>query len=52
MEYFSEPFQISLLKNHILKDPIIDWFNIQDYINNKRFIKDTKSYYKDYIIKE
>lgn len=51
MEYFSEPFQISLLKNHILKDPIIDWFNIQSSINNK-YKKDNNSYYKDYIIKE
>jgi len=32
MEYFSIPFNISLLKNHILKDPIIDWFNIQEVL--------------------
>lgn len=51
MEYFSEPFDISLLKNHILKDPIVDWFNI---ISTKlyNFQKDKKSSYKDLILKE
>ena len=51
MEYFSKPFHINILKNHILKDPIIDWFNIQDYINHK-YIKDPISHYKKFIIKE
>ena len=34
MEYFSIPFDVSLLKNHILKDPIVDWFNIKEKEDN------------------
>lgn len=51
MEYFSQPFDINLLKNHILKDPIIDWYNI---ISTKldSFQKDKKSSYRDLILKE
>ena len=51
MEYFSQPFDINLLKNHILKDPIIDWYNI---ISTKLdgFQKDKKSSYRDLILKE
>jgi len=51
MEYFSQPFNISLLKNHILKDPIIDWFNIIS-TKNKLYQKDKISYYQDFILKE
>lgn len=51
MEYFSQPFNVNLLKNHILKDPIVDWFNI---ISTKlyNFKKDKNSNYKDLILKE
>ena len=53
MEYFSNPYQISILKNHILKDPLIDWFNIQEYIHKECLLeRDEKSYYKEFIIKE
>ena len=51
MEYFSEPFDINLLKNHILKDPIIDWFNIIS-TRNKTYQKDKVSYYQEFILKE
>lgn len=52
MEYFSIPFNISLLKNHILKDPIIDWFNIQEVLIKDSYKRDQNTYYKDFIIKE
>ena len=52
MEYFFDKINFFLLKNHILKDPLIDWFNIQEYLENPKYIKDTQSYYKRYIIKE
>ena len=52
MEYFSDPFHISVLKNHILKDPLSDWYNIQDFINNGKYVKDKHNHYKDYIIHE
>ena len=52
MEYFSEPFHISLLKNHILKDPINDWFNIQELMENNKYKRDSNSYYKKFILKE
>lgn len=51
MEYFSKPFNISLLKNHILKDPVIDWFIINSKINNS-YKKDKNTHYKDFILKE
>ena len=51
MEYFSQPFNINLLKNHILKDPIIDWFNIIS-IKFYNFTKDKKSNYRNLILKE
>ena len=52
MEYFSNPFNSSLLKNHILKDPIIDWFNIQENHKDNKYKKDNHSFYKTFIIKE
>jgi len=51
MEYFSTPFHISLLKNHILKDPIIDWFNIKGKLDDN-YKKDNNTIYKETIIKE
>ena len=51
MEYFSIPFDVSLLKNHILKDPIIDWFNIKEKEDNN-YKRDSDTFYKDFIIKE
>ena len=45
MEYFSKKIEFSLLKNHILKDPLCDWFEIQSYLHQK-FKKDDESYYK------
>ena len=52
MDYFDSPFNISLLKNHILKDPISDWFNIQESINNKKYKRDKDTFYKDFILNE
>tara|TARA_Y100001935_G_scaffold255363_2_gene267963 strand:+ start:3464 stop:5101 length:1638 start_codon:yes stop_codon:yes gene_type:complete len=51
MDYFSKPFSICLLRNHILKDPIIDWFNINESLN-KKYKRDTNTFYKDFILKE
>jgi hypothetical protein len=49
MDYFSKYLQFPILKNHILKDPLCDWFEIQD---NAELIKDDDTYYKEYILKE
>ena len=49
MDYFSKPFSICLLRNHILKDPIIDWFNINESLN-KKYKRDTNTFYKDFIL--
>ena len=48
MEYFSEKHNFSIMKNYILNDPIIDYYNI----NHTIYKKDNRSYYKDLIIKE
>ena len=48
MEYFQNILNINLLKNHILKDPICDWFNINQY----NFKKDNPSDYKTIILEE
>tara|TARA_B100000214_G_scaffold372191_2_gene349967 strand:+ start:3740 stop:5374 length:1635 start_codon:yes stop_codon:yes gene_type:complete len=48
MEYFQNQINISLLKNYILKDPICDWFNI----NNELYEKDKPSHYKNLILNE
>ena len=37
MDYFSIPFNISLLRNHILKDHIVDWFIIQESLNCNKY---------------
>ena len=52
MEYFFDTINFYLLKNYILKDPLIDWFNIQEYLENPKYVRDNLSYYKRYIIKE
>ena len=51
MDYFSKPFSICLLRNHILKDPIIDWLNVNESLN-KKYTRDTNTFYKDFILKE
>ena len=48
MEYFSNNIQFSLLKNYLINDPILDYFNIHE----NDYHKDDISYYKNYIIKE
>ena len=48
MEYFQNQINMFLLKNHILKDPICDWFNI----NNELYEKDKPSHYKNLILNE
>ena len=36
MEYFAKTTKFRLLKNHILKDPLLDWYTIKDeYEPNK-----------------
>ena len=52
MEYFLKYNEFKLLKIYILKDPICDWFEIQEYRGDDSYRKDKASYYKDYIIKE
>ena len=52
MDYFSDPFHISILKNHILKDPLCDWYNIQGFLGNNDYIKDEDNHYKEFIIRE
>ena len=52
MEYFCEKYNFHLLKNYILKDPLSDWFNIQEYVNNNDYERDETSYYRDYILRE
>ena len=51
MDYFSKPFNICLLRNHILKDPIIDWLNINESLNTN-YKRDNNTFYKDFILKE
>lgn len=48
MEYFQNVLNINLLKNHILKDPICDWFNVY----KSTFNKDNPSEYKTSILEE
>ena len=48
MEYFQNVLNINLLKNHILKDPICDWFNVY----KSTFKKDNPSEYKTIILEE
>lgn len=49
MEYFSNPIHISLLRNHINNDPIIDWFEVENY-KNKIFEKDKNNFFRKYIL--
>jgi len=51
MDYFVDMLNFNLLKNHILKDPIVDWFTIQGD-KDVNYQKDVSSYYRDYILKE
>ena len=50
MEYFSKQINFSLLKNHILKDPLCDWFETQSHLHQKSSKKDDESYYKNHIL--
>ena len=40
--------KFNVLKNHIMKDPLSDWFEI----NNNKYTKDENKGYKNFIIKE
>lgn len=51
MDYFSKTINMNLLKNHISRDPIIDWFEIQN-IKNTIFTKDKNNYFRKYILNE
>lgn len=51
MEYFSKTISMNLLRNHISRDPIIDWFEIQN-IRNTNFTKDKNNYFRKYILNE
>ena len=42
---------MSLLNNHITKDPIVDWFRLQN-IRNTIFEPDKNNYFKKYIFQE
>ncbi len=48
MDYFKRNPNFSILKNYILNDPLLDWFEI----NNDQYKRDDYSYYREYIIKE
>jgi len=52
MEYFFENIHFHLLKNYILKDPICDWYNIQEHITPGLYEKDTQTLYQRHILKE
>ena len=45
MEYFKKYPDFSVFKNHILKDPILDWYEI----NHEKYDKDDESGYKKFI---
>ena len=47
MEYFKNIPHFSILKNYILKDPLLDWLEI----NHDQFKRDKNSYYKEYILR-
>ena len=51
MEYHSIFIPMSLLNNHIVKDPIVDWFRLQN-IRNTIFEPDKNNYFKKYIFQE
>tara|TARA_Y100001958_G_scaffold102256_1_gene71110 strand:- start:2265 stop:3893 length:1629 start_codon:yes stop_codon:yes gene_type:complete len=48
MEYFLKYPKFNVLKNHIMKDSLSDWFEI----NHNKYTKDENKGYKNYIIKE
>lgn len=48
MDYNSKYNHFHVLRNYIVKDPICDWFEL----NNHKYIQDNNTYYKDYILKE
>ena len=52
MEYFFDKIHFHLFKNYILKDPLCDWFNIQNYMSNYEYEEDEPTYYQKYIVKE
>lgn len=47
MEYFLKYPKFRILKNHIMKDPLCDWFEI----NSDKYYKDETSIYQDFIRK-
>ena len=47
MEYFLEYPKFRILKNHIMKDPLCDWFEI----NSGKYQRDEKNIYHDFIRK-
>lgn len=51
MDYFSKTINMNLLRNHISRDPIVDWFEIQN-IRNTNFEKDKNNYFRKYILNE
>ena len=51
MEYFAKTINMNLLRNHISRDPIIDWFEIQN-LRNTIFSKDKNNYFRKYILNE
>ena len=50
MEYFRNPINVSLLRNHINNDPIIDWFEIEKYTKRQIFEKDKNNFFRKYIL--
>ena len=52
MEYFFDKIHFHLFKNYILKDPLCDWFNIQNYMSHGKYEEDESTYYQKYIVKE
>ncbi len=51
MKYFSKFNNFNILKNHILKDPVCDWFEISS-IKNRGVYCDKQSHYKIFIEEE
>ena len=49
MEYYSKIIPMKLLNNHIVNDPIIDWFCLQN-IHSEVFHPDKNNYFKKYIL--
>ena len=49
MEYFSKNIHFNLLKNYILKDPVCDWFTIQEFLKNPLYKRDKENEFNKYI---